>query len=123
MKKTITAIATIFATILVVVGACGVAATHAAPRTAPLTYTCAVTPAASLPAACANVPGSWNDWAGRPTPARWDPCFARRDTTTMLYMQPCGPMNPTFAQWCTLHFDHHFMGVDVCHNKGQKIAR
>lgn len=29
MKKTITAIATIFATILVVVGACGVAATHA----------------------------------------------------------------------------------------------
>jgi hypothetical protein len=75
-------------------------------------YQCTVSHGADT--GCASIPGVWNDWAGRITPPRWDPCFdGRRDSTTMIYGQPCGPMSPTIAQWCTLNYEHSVTGMPV----------
>jgi hypothetical protein len=117
MKKLIASIALTFVAVLVLVGACGTAANAAPARHGPTPrqvqiYKCTVTHGAAD--GCASIPGVWNDWAGRITPPRWDPCFdGRRDSTTLIYMQPCGPMSPTIAQWCTLNFEHAVRGMPV----------
>lgn len=76
-----------------------------------LIYRCTVSKGTAS-AACASIPGAWNDWKGRVTPPRWDPC-GPRGPFTLLYFLPCGPMTPTIKQWCTLHFDHRYPG-DPC---------
>lgn len=64
-------------------------------------------------AGCAVIPGVWNRFAGRITPVRWDPC-APGSSVTLFYFQACGPMTPTIRQWCTLHFDHRYLGREMC---------
>jgi hypothetical protein len=115
MKKFVAAFAAMFVASLVVVGACGVAATHAAPARHKPTprqvqiYQCTVTHGAAD--GCATIPGVWNHWAGRITPPRWDPCLG---LATLFYLVPCGSMSPTVRQWCTLHVDHRYLGRDLC---------
>lgn len=116
MKKTIATIAATFAAILITIGAGGIAhaapARHRKPTPAQVqAYLCAVTPNSNSTEVCQHIPGPWNDFAGRTTPARWDPCDG---TATLVHQLPCGPMSPTIPQWCTLHFDHHVAGWNLC---------
>jgi hypothetical protein len=58
---------------------------------------------------CDTLPGVWNDWAGRVTPTRWDPCVNGKHT--LLYVQGCTRRSVSVATWCGLHFDHGFYGT------------
>lgn len=109
MKKILTTLAVV----LVSLGFAG-SALAAKPKPTPAeirTYTCTVTKGAAPD--CARLPGVWNGFAGRVTPVRWDPCSPTGEST-LFYFQRCGPMTPTIRQWCTLHFDHRYLGGDLC---------
>lgn len=74
-------------------------------------YQCAVEKTNKGP--CQNIPGFWNDWAGKTTPARWDPCMADRGAG-LIYGQPCTRRSVSFKTWCSLHFDHRLAGWNLC---------
>lgn len=58
------------------------------------------------------MPGYWNDdFAGRVTPVRWDPCINGK--RTLLYFMPCTRRSVSFHTWCGLHFDHGYYR-DAC---------
>lgn len=54
---------------------------------------------------CDHIPGYWNDFAGRVTPTRWDPCVNGHG---LLYFQGCTRRSVSFPTWCRLNFDHGY---------------